>query len=101
MLSVIKSLECHNLFDNPDMVVYKDKLITNLFDNTVGIWNLNSGDAKPIKTLKDYSFPVGNMVIYKEKLITAFYDNTIKIFDLNSQGKGENIKSIKTLEGHK
>ena len=40
------------------------------------------------------------MVIYKDKLISCSNDKTIKIWDLNLEGKRENIKPIKTLEGH-
>jgi WD40 repeat protein len=70
------------------------KIISGSYDNTIKIWNANTGEC--IKTLEGHSRSVESVAYSTDgtKIISGSMDNTIKIWDANT---GE---CLQTLEGH-
>ena len=74
-------------------VAIKDNLIiSGSYDNTIKIWNINSGTC--IKTLEGHIYSVNSVAIKDNLIISGSTDNTIKIWDISTG------LCIKTLEGH-
>ena len=70
------------------------KVISGSYDNTIKIWNINTGEE--LKTLNGHSSSVTAVSITPDgsKIISGSYDNTLKIWNINT---GEELK---TLKGH-
>lgn len=67
-------------------------LVTGSYDNTVKIWNINTGEE--LRTLKGHTMGIRALKFVDKKLFTASLDNTIKLWNWES---GE---CISTLRGH-
>ena len=60
-----------------------NKLISASNDNSIKIWNLETGEC--LKTLTDHNDRITSILIVpNNKIISGSFDGTIKIFDLNS-----------------
>ena len=91
----LKTLEGH--LETVNSVAFSPdgtKIISGSADNTVKIWNANTGEC--IKTLEGHSEYVEPVAYSPDgtKIIGGLYDGTIKIWDANTG------KCIKTLKGH-
>jgi WD40 repeat protein len=89
---LIKNFNQHeNWVDSIQVIEDANKLISASNDETIKIWDLQSGEC--LKTLNEHS--VSRVLIYKNnKFISGSYNNKIKMWDL------ESFKCIETLNNN-
>jgi WD40 repeat protein len=86
----IKTLNDHQSYVNC-VLVRKGRIFSGSSDNTIKIWDLESG--QPLQTFFGHQDSVYCILVNKDKLISGSVDKTIKVWDL----KGGQTK---TLLGH-
>jgi WD40 repeat protein len=74
------------------LVVDGDSIISGSWDNTIKIWDKNTGNC--IQTLQGHTAPIQCLVVDGDSIISGSQDKTIKIWDKNTGN------CLQTLQGH-
>jgi hypothetical protein len=91
---LIKTLKGHT--DSVDsLAISGDKIVSGSDDNTIKIWDLNTG--KLLKTLYGHSNSVNSVAVSGDKIVSGNSDHTIKIWKLHSTKFYQTEKSAKQL----